>query len=565
MMYYRPGQTLLGKYRLENMLGQGAFAEVYLAAHLTLKVPRVLKVLRRDAPGIDSADYERTRARFKLEAQLGAALGHNQHVIRVYDFEEIDDTLVLVIDYATGGSLADRLLTLKQQDEIMSPMEAAKIAQEVATGLAALHQLDAVHRDIKPSNVLFDQQGRAQVADLGLAQLPAESSTESRMSKARLHPGTPQYMSPEQRESNDYLTPASDIYTLGAVMFEMLTGRVYRNMRAGTAPQDLRQDVPGWLNALVVRCLAQAAADRPWDGAEFLVTLNAGTGTTCAIPQHQSEAEPGVSPQTVPHTVTSWLASSAEEIGLREETSSDQSSRVRDDTPVGPSRRSVFRLWGIAGIVVLALLSFLMGRGIGVPATSLPTESAVVPTPIPPTEEPTLVMQNRELPTALSPKRTPTATPTTLPSPSASPILTQSVPLAVETRATATPQATSKPASIAPQLTQPAMGSQSKNPVNFSWQGNLGTGQSYLLQAWHVETAHMVEATTQNASHQADVPAEKIGMWRWHVYVVQGGNIMAKSPDWEFWFNPVPGATADESPQPDDPAPVEPPPLYPYP
>jgi hypothetical protein len=150
------------------------------------------------------------------------------------------------------------------------------IALEVAEGLAKLHEIDVVHRDLKPSNILFDEKGHAKVADFGLAQVPGGPSMRSQLSTSAPHPGTPAYMSPEQRNSRDYLTPASDIYSLGLVLFELLTGRVYRSQRPGTRATSLRIDVPEWLDNLLINMLSEKPEDRPWDGKEVADHLRNG-------------------------------------------------------------------------------------------------------------------------------------------------------------------------------------------------------------------------------------------------------------------------------------------------
>ncbi len=271
-MPYESGQVLLDKYRIEGLVGRGAFAEVYRATHLTLNAPRALKVLRRDAPGLGSTEYSDFRQRFQLEAQLGAQLDH-PNVIRIYDFEQIDGTLLLVMAYAAGGSLTGLLKTLREANEAMPVEEAVRITLDVAEGLAALHALDAVHRDLKPSNILFDTEQSAKIADFGLAQISHGPSMRSQLSQPLPHPGTPAYMSPEQQTIGSYLTPASDVYALGTILFEMLTGRVYRNVRPGMSLRELRSDVPVWLDALLTRMLAKDPEERPWDGAEVTKLL----------------------------------------------------------------------------------------------------------------------------------------------------------------------------------------------------------------------------------------------------------------------------------------------------
>ncbi len=274
-MTFQPGDILLDKYRIDRFIGAGAFAEVYQATHVKLNAVYALKVLRREESGMGSSEYGRWVERFRQEARLGAGL-KSAHIVPVYDFDEQDDLLVLRMDYLPGGSLADRLARLKAEVRQMPVEEAVRIAVETAEGLAALHALDAVHRDVKPNNILLASNGRALVADLGLAQMPGGASMRSVMSQAVSHPGTPAYMSPEQMRSSEHLTSASDVYALGAVLFEMLTGRLYRNVKPGTAVQSLRADMPDWLAELVGKMLAKDPEARPWDGAEAAEALRTG-------------------------------------------------------------------------------------------------------------------------------------------------------------------------------------------------------------------------------------------------------------------------------------------------
>ena len=295
MGVFEVGETLFDKYRLERLLGQGAFGEVYLVTHLKLNAPRALKVLRKDAPGMGSTIYNSGKERFFLEAQLGARL-KNEHLVQVYDFEEKDQDLILLMEYAPGGSLAERLAGLKASGHKMGIEEAQRIAGDIAQGLAALHAEDIVHRDLKPSNILFDQNGSARVADLGLAQVPGAGTSRSLLGSSvggemPRHPGTLAYMSPEQSGQYDYLTSASDVYSLGLILFEMLTGRNFKNQLPGAHLSDLRQDMPAWLDALVVSMLDDNPKKRPWNGEKVLAALQAGVALDRQEKARQAEAE----------------------------------------------------------------------------------------------------------------------------------------------------------------------------------------------------------------------------------------------------------------------------------
>jgi len=258
------GQPILnGRYVVEAFLGRGAFAEVYCVRHQTLPTPRAVKVVSKAIPGVGSTTYEDYRERFRLEAQLGDQLDH-PHVIRVYDFEESEGRLYLVTEYAAGGSLAEKLKKGPLPWE-----EALRITCEVAAGLEALHdQLGIVHRDVKPSNILLDQEGRAKVADLGLAQVPGGLSERS-LGLGRPHPGTLLYMSPEQETTTAYLMPSSDIYSLGCVLFEMLTGQLWKHaMLKVEGARELRPELPAWLEEVLQRMLRREPAQEKADAAD---------------------------------------------------------------------------------------------------------------------------------------------------------------------------------------------------------------------------------------------------------------------------------------------------------
>ncbi len=293
------GDLILGgKYRVERCLGRGGFAEVYLVTHVALNAPRAIKVLHRKAPGVGSTQMHLYRERFTLEAQLGARINH-PHVVRVYDFvEEEGEALYLIMEYMPGGSLYDRLEAVREgKRSSLSVEEVVRLGIDVAKGLAALHERQIVHRDLKPSNILFDAEGRAKVADLGLAQIPGGPSMRSQLSEPVPHPGTPAYMSPEQMDTYGYLTPASDVYTLGAVLFEALTGKVYRGVRPGTRPRELRKDVPRWLDDLIARMLAEDPQERPWDGVEVARALEK---------RHKGKHEPAATGAPVAVSRTLW-------------------------------------------------------------------------------------------------------------------------------------------------------------------------------------------------------------------------------------------------------------------
>ncbi len=298
-MLFQPGDILARKYRILRLLGRGGFAEVYLALHLELQVPRALKVLTRGREGGRTNFIQRMAQRFRLEARLGAQLERERHIVRVYEFEHspAHDLLILVMEYMDSGSLKDFIALARQKKWPGLPVPfVIRTGYHAALGLAALHRMEMVHRDIKPSNILYarkhpeqqpwntpDQrlletlatQPRrwlAKIADLGVVQIVGGPTQRAeRGDHAPPHPGTDAYKSPEQETTVSFLRPASDIYSLGITLFEALTLRNYKTLRPGTRASHIRPDVPPWLDDLLYKMLDERPENRPWNGEELAV------------------------------------------------------------------------------------------------------------------------------------------------------------------------------------------------------------------------------------------------------------------------------------------------------
>jgi serine/threonine protein kinase len=301
---FSSSDIVLKNYRIEKSIGQGAFGEVYLATHTGLNGKRAIKVLLRDENGVSSSDYQDYRNRFRQESQLMEWFNH-PNMIRVYDFQEENKTLFLVMEYAAGGSLQQKIDTAKESGKLFSVDETIRMAVDIAAGLAELHKKDAVHRDLKPSNILIDEHGVLKISDLGLAQIPGGSSMRSQLSTYKPHPGTPVYMSPEQERSGAFLRPNSDVYSMGLMLFEMMTGRNFKMLPPGTTLMKILPEAPGWLDTLLSQMLADNPKDRPWSGEEVLEKLQNGMGGSFAaespdlsIPSSVSKTE--VLPEIIP-------------------------------------------------------------------------------------------------------------------------------------------------------------------------------------------------------------------------------------------------------------------------
>ncbi len=269
---YTPNTLILdGAYRIERELGRGAFGIVYLATHQRLNVLRALKTLHQESPQVGSTILSDYRNRFVLEAQLAARLTHS-NVIQVHDYVDDQGTPVCVMEYAPGGSLADLILAAARKGQLLAVDRVVALLDDCCAGLEAVHdQLDAVHRDIKPSNLLLDTGGRVKVADLGLAQVGGLNQSQRSLmaSVTPPHPGTPNYSSPEHLNGSEPLVPTADVYALGCVAFELLTGQAWKSARRKIdSPRELRGEIPPWLDAIVVRMLAETPGIRRSDAAD---------------------------------------------------------------------------------------------------------------------------------------------------------------------------------------------------------------------------------------------------------------------------------------------------------
>lgn len=200
-----------GRYKIKKRLGKGGMATVYLAEDPNFGRDVAIKVLPRQF-----LHDEQFRGRFEREAKTIAALEHKA-IVPVYDFGEHDGQPYLVMRYMPGGALDARI-----RQGALAPTEAAVIVSRIASALDAAHQRGIVHRDLKPGNVLFDADGDAYLSDFGIVKVT--EATANLTGNAII--GTPAYMSPEQVHGDRDIDGRSDVYTLGVILYEMLTGKV---------------------------------------------------------------------------------------------------------------------------------------------------------------------------------------------------------------------------------------------------------------------------------------------------------------------------------------------------
>jgi len=306
-------EALADRYNIERELGAGGMATVYLAHDVRHNRKVAIKVLRPELAAFIGAD------RFLKEIETTANLQH-PHILPLFDSGRVDGTVFYVMPYVKGESLRHRLTREKQ----LPIADAIQIAAEIAVGLDYAHRQGVIHRDIKPDNVLFHD-GRALVADFGIALARSQGDDGIRMTKSGMSLGTPQYMSPEQVAGEQTLDLRADIYALGAVLYEMLAGQppfvgpsaqaiFARVMTEEPEPLILkRKTVPPHVDAAVARALEKLPADRWQTAAQFAEALT-GAG---ALGRGGRGMPSALSSSVIPWSLSAVLLVALAWIGVR--------------------------------------------------------------------------------------------------------------------------------------------------------------------------------------------------------------------------------------------------------
>ena len=272
------GHTLDDKYRLEEQLGIGGMGTVYRARHLLIDRPVAVKVLNQRF-----VEDEAARTRFRREARAAGRLQH-ANAVTVTDFGESNDGYVyLVMELLEGRTLRDVLAKEAPLDVARS----VSLMLQISAAVAAAHEAGIIHRDLKPANIFIVQRADVpalvKVLDFGIAKLAAESLDEDEpmtLTQFGVMIGTPRYMSPEQCDGLD-LTPAADVYSLGCILYEMLTGTVpfsgstplaiamKQTSEIPRSPREFVSTIPAALEQVVLHTLEKRPEDRPANAAEF--------------------------------------------------------------------------------------------------------------------------------------------------------------------------------------------------------------------------------------------------------------------------------------------------------
>ena len=251
-----PGAMLAARYRIEELLGRGGMGTVYRAFDQQLEQLVAIKILHESGKGSESS-----LSRLRSEVRLAQQVSH-PNVCRVHDIGETEDVRFLSMEYIDGQDLASLLSQGRLQADT-----ALSIARQICTGLAAAHDKGVLHRDLKPANVMVSTRGAAMVTDFGLAHSLRDEA------RPGAYEGTPQYMSPEQLAGDEFAVE-SDIYALGLVLYELMTGhRVFegrsqeellrQHAEPIEPPSTLAPDIDPDIERLILRCLEEDLSDRP--------------------------------------------------------------------------------------------------------------------------------------------------------------------------------------------------------------------------------------------------------------------------------------------------------------
>ena len=293
------GTLLEGTYRVEALLGKGAMGAVYLVEHIALQKKFAAKVV--SGSGMDAA----AMARLRNEARMASAIDH-EHIVRVTHLGTTDGGNVFVVmERLYGEDLRARTLRHREEAEAaggdpwLSDREVRGIVGPLLSALDAAHTAGVVHRDLKPENIfLHERQGRLvpKIVDFGIGKLRSPDDSDVRLTATGQIVGTPLYMAPEQTRSTKLVDHRADLYAMGVMLFELLTGRlpfeasgVYEIVvkhvtEAPPDPRSFRPELPESISALVLRCLAKAPADRYQSAAELLAAWEEAWGLGPDVP-----------------------------------------------------------------------------------------------------------------------------------------------------------------------------------------------------------------------------------------------------------------------------------------
>ncbi|MCB9105876.1 MAG: serine/threonine-protein kinase [Anaerolineales bacterium] len=456
--------TRLGAYEVIEAIGEGGMARIYRGFHTELNRYAAIKVINW---GLQE-DPEFTE-RFRREAQAIASLRH-PNIVQIYDFGKHASGYFMAMEFIEGSDLAVRLRQLKADQELLAKDQVIRIIKDVAAALDYAHEQGVIHRDVKPSNIMINRRGQSILTDFGLVMLPAHASQATLGNTF----GTPHYVAPEQAISSAAAVPASDVYSLGVILFELTTGQLPFDDESPLSvalkhvsdlppsPRSINPDLEHSVEDVILRALSKDPSDRFISAGDMALALQAAwsngvptsVGASAAMPG--PILPPGVPPASEVKNITLPDVRSVSPVADRPpDVATSEQLAARPKEEKSSTHWLPMAFVGLGGIVIGALALLLYNMMGGTPptptSTSPPTPSElanaiIIPETIEPVQE--ITDTPTASPTATATPLPPTDTPTDLPSDTPIPIPTDTpspvptdTPTATDTT-TATPSAT---------------------------------------------------------------------------------------------------------------------------
>lgn len=348
--------ALSGHYEIEREIGQGAFATVYLARDLKHERKVAIKVLNADPTS------ETGELRFIREIRMLARLQH-PNILPLHDSGHVEALLYYVMPYVSGETVRKRI----DRERRLAIADAACFAQEAADALAYAHAQGIIHRDIKPENILISG-GHAIVADFGIARAIDVAGIRQLTRTGMGSPGTPAYMAPEQLLGERDVDAKADIYSLGCVLYEMVTGKapfagkegfVKRFTEPPPPPSTIRSQSPGWLDQVIAVALARNPSDRYPGAAEFAKALTLGLAREHTTPHQPAQRIKAPAPEASAHKASDAVMDSDSWTSIAQAPSVRHSGfpRRENSIAVWVRKHAIASLAGVAALASVGVVA----------------------------------------------------------------------------------------------------------------------------------------------------------------------------------------------------------------